>query len=468
LVACLSQTHFGLEATLNLNPQKIKIMGKLEKIHQKSAGIDIGSEEIFIALEGESVKSFGTFTESYYQAITYLKSFGITTVAMEATGVYWLSLYDMLEKAGIEVYLVNPNETKNVPGRKTDVQDCQWIQQLHSYGLLRKSYIPESDVRILRSYVRLRSDHIQMASTHVQHMQQGLTLMNIKVQQVISQIQGKSGLRIIEAILSGERDPHKLCMLCDSQILKKKKEDVIKSLEGNYTEEHLFKLQHAYDCYTFYKHKIDECDQKIEELLNKMTAGKNPPEKKGKIKQIRHHKPNVDRLHDKMVMMNEGKDLTVLPGITDYTLMKLHAEIGFDLSCWPSEKHFVSWLGLAPGKNDSGKSSKRSKKRTNTKAGQIFRETAQSLIKSKHIALGSFGRRIRARKGPSIAIKATARKLAVMFYNIHTKGLDYVEQGVKKYEEQYREQMIKFIMKKANELNLQLSLNQANTQSVHW
>jgi transposase len=426
-------------------------MGKLEKIKPKAAGIDIGSEKIFVAIEEQEVKSFRTFTSTLHQTVEYLQLHGIESVAMEATGVYWVALYDLLEQAGMEVFLVNPIETRNVPGRKTDVQDCQWIQQLHSYGLLRRSFIPNHTIRELRVYVRLREDHIGMASAHVQHMQKALTMMNIRLHEVISQIQGASGIKIIEAILSGERDPEELALLCNRQILKNKKGDVIESLKGNYKSEQLFALQQALDSWRYYHVKIEECDRRIELLLKEITESKPLVEQLSKAKPIRHHKPNVANLHEKLSQLLEGKDPTVLPGITDYSLMQLIAEVGTDLTQWPSGKHFTSWAGLAPGKNTSGKINKRSKKKINTRVGQIFRKAAQSLLQSKHIALGAFARRLKARKGPMIAIKATARKLAVMFYNLLTKGLDYVEQGVRKYEEQYRTQMTKFLQKKASE-----------------
>ena len=432
-------------------------MGKLEKINANAAGIDIGSEKIFIAIDGQEVRSFKTFTSTLQGAIAYLKEYEVRSVAMEATGVYWIVLYDMLEQAGFDVLLVNPMETKNVPGRKTDVQDCQWIQQLHSYGLLRRSFIPPDKIREMRLYVRLREDHIQMASAHVQHMQKALTMMNIRLHQVINQIQGASGLKIITAILAGERDAEKLALLCNKQILNKKKHDVIESLQGNYKQEHLFALRQALDAWNFYHSKIEECDKQLEVLLSDLTSSKSAVNGLSKAKAIRHHKPQVKNLHEKLSQLLEGKDPTVLPGLTDYSLMQIIAEVGTDLHQWPTEKHFTSWAGLAPGKNSSGKMTKRSKRKINTRIGKIFRIAAQSLIQSKHLALGAFARRLRSKKGPLIAIKATARKLASMFYNLMTKGIDYVEQGVKKYEEQYKTQMTHFLTKKAAELGFSLT-----------
>ena len=427
-------------------------MGKLEKIYPNAAGIDIGSEKIFISIEGQEVRNFRTFTTDLQLAVKYLKENHVTTVAMEATGVYWVILYDLIESSGIEAVLANPMQTKNVPGKKTDVQDCQWIQQLHSYGLLRKSFIPEKKIRELRVYVRLREDHIQMASAHVQHMQKALTLMNIRLAEVISQIQGSSGLKIIRAILEGERDAEKLSMLCSKQILNTKRAEVIESLRGNFKKEQLFALQQGLDAWNFYNSQIESCDKKIDELLQVITHDKPPVENLSKAKEIRHHKPNIQNLHEKLSQVLEGKDPTILPGITDYNLMQLIAETGTDFNQWPSAKHFTSWAGLAPGSNRSGKITRRSKKRINTRTAQLFRKAAQSLLQSKHIALGAFARRLRSKKGPMIAIKATARKLAVMFYNLMTKGLDYVEQGVKQYEEQYRVQMTRYLSKKAADL----------------
>jgi transposase len=431
-------------------------MANLKKINKKTAGIDIGSEKIFISVEDENVENFGTYTESYIEAVKYLQKKQVESAAMEATGVYWVTFYDLMVNAGLDVYVVNAADAKNVPGRKTDVQDCQWIQQLHSYGLLRKCFIPEEKIRQLRTYMRLREDHIQTGAMHVQHIQKAFILMNIKLHNVITQVQGASGRKIIEAILKGERDAKKLVEFCETSILKNKREEVIKSLQGNYKDEHLFALKQAYDGWLFYQSKIKECDQKIDKILNEMTKGKVIPKNISKAKKITHNKPNIEKLHEKLMTVTEGKDGTRLPGFTDYSLMKLLAEVGTDLSKWQTPKHFTSWLGLSPGKNDSGKTKKRNKKKIHTKAGQIFKESAQTLLKSKYIGLGTFARRIKAKRGPSIAIKATARKLAVMFYNIMTKGIEYVEQGIKKYEEKYKESLIKSLNKRAIQFNLKL------------
>lgn len=430
---------------------------KLQKIHPHAAGIDIGSEKVFVGLEEKDAVSFRTFTSEYARLVSYLVENQIETVAMESTGVYWVSLYDMIEQAGIEVYLVTPSQVRMVPGRKTDVQDCQWLQQLHSYGLLSKSVIPNLSIRELKSLVRLREDHIEQKSMYVNKMQKALTLMNIRLREVISQVHGKSGMKIMKAILSGERDAEKLTMLCEKSILKKKKQDVIESLNGFYNQTNLFELKQAVDCFQYLEMKIAECDRELDKVLTTLTCNRKQPEKLTVAKKIRHNAPAVEDIHRKIVTLCGGVDPTALPGITDYNLMKIMAEIGGNIHLWPSEKHFTSWLGLSPGKNDSGKSiRRRSRRRINTKAGQIFKESAHSLLASKHNALGHFARKLRGKKGAPIAIKATARKLAEMFWRLLAKGLDYVEIGIKAYEEKQALQLRKYLDRKAKELNLQI------------
>lgn len=431
-------------------------MSKLKQMHQNAAGIDIGSEKIFIGMPDGIVNNYSTFTQPMQEAVNFLKQQGITTVAMESTGVYGVVLFEMLEAAGIEVFLVNPAHLKRVPGRKTDVLDCQWIQQLHSYGLLSQSFIPPDDVRKLRAYVRLRETYIEDAATYINRMQKALTVMNIRLHQVIAQIQGASGMRIIKAILQGERNPHNLLLLCEERIIKNKAEDVVASLQGNYKAEHLFALQQAVECYEFFQKKINACDVQLNGHLKNITALKEKPQKINKAKPIRHHKPMIEDFHVTMVKLMDGKDMTALPGITDYNLLQITAETGNDLSRWPTEKHFTSWLKLAPGKHASGKLNKKVKYKATPRAGQLFREAAQSLMQSKHIALGQFARRLRAKKGSYIAIKATARKLAEMFYRAATKGLEYVEKGIEQYQKQWQEQQLKLLYKKAKALNFEL------------
>lgn len=430
---------------------------KIRKINHSAAGIDIGSSEIFIGLENKPVISFPTFTENYIQAIEYLVENKITTVAMEATGVYWFALYEMIEQAGIDVYLVNGRAMRNVPGRKSDVQDCQWLQELHSYGLLRRCFIPDDITRQLRTYTRLRKDHLSLATQHIQHMQKAFDSMNIKLHNVISQINGLSGLRIVKAIIDGEHNPEKLAVLCEKSILKKKKDLVISSLKGNFRDDYIFALSQAVEAYEFYLQKALECDKKIEELLNLITKDKVDPPNIKKPKPIRHNKPQIDNLHLLLMKLTDGKDPSQVTGLTDKTLLELIAETGTDLSKWPTEKHFTSWLCLAPGKYQSGKKNKNRNKKGHTKAGQIFRNAAFALSKSKHTAIGAFYHRIKAKKGPLIAIKATARKIAVVYYNVMTKGIEFVEKGIIAYQQKVKEQRLKYISKQAKQLGYNLS-----------
>jgi transposase len=437
---------------------------KLTVIKSNTAGIDIGSKKIFIGIAGCPVKSFDTFTSSYKEAIKYLKVNNIESIAMESTGVYWTVLYDMLEDAGFEVYLVKSSAVKNVPGRKTDVLDCQWLQQLHSYGLLRTSFIPPDDIRSLRSYTSLRTKNIQLASDHIRRAQKALDLMNIKLHFVISEIHGVSGMRIIKAILNGIRDPFKLVELCDKQILKNKRNLVINSLIGNYKEEHLFALKQAIEGYQYYQLKIYECDKQIEKLLLHMTEGLPLTVKLTKPKPIRRHKPQIENLHLMLMKLTKGVDPGQITGLTDLSLLNIISRVGTDMTCWKTDKHFSSWLGLAPNMHDSGNKKKNKKVKNKSSSGQIFRVAAQSLAGSKYNALGAFYKRIRAKKGKFFAMKATARKLAVTYYNVMTKGINYVEEGISIYEQKIKTQRLKYLKKQARYFGY--SLTELNTSTV--
>jgi transposase len=430
-------------------------MSKLEKIKLNAAGIDLGSEDFFVSVDGESVKSFKTFTSSLISLIDYLVSHSIHTVAMESTGVLWLPLYDMLEARGIEVFLVNAAHAKNIPAQKSDPADCRWLQRLHSFGLLRASFVPTDNIRKIRTYVRLREDHQDIASSHIQHMQKAMELMNIKLHNVISQIHGASGQRIAQAIIEGQTDAEKLAELAEPIILKRKRTQVIESLKGNYKEEYVFMLQQAYNAYQFCQQQILDCDHKLEQILSLLTKDSKITNT-GKTNPSRHNRPNITDFHDKMVKLHEGKNPTILPGISDTTMLKITAEVGCDLTRWPTEKHFTSWMGLSPTKHQSGKSNKKRRRRINTRAGQIFKESAMSIANSKYLALKGFYYRIKSKHGARAANKATARKLAVLYYRFMTKGMDYVELGLTEYEKRYKEIVYKNLSKKANSLGYQL------------
>lgn len=429
-------------------------MSKLEKIKKNAAGIDLGSKAFFVSVDGETVKSFETHTRALQSLVSYLVESLITTVAMESTGVLWLPLYDMLEEAGMEVFLVNAAHAKNIPAQKSDPADCRWLQKLHSFGLLRASYVPTDGIRKLRTYIRQREDHQDMAASHIQHMQKAMELMNLKLKNVISQLHGVSGQKVIQAILDGEHDAYKLASLCDPTILNKKREAVIESLKGNYKEEYIFMLKQAFRAYQFYQNQIKECDKEIDKLLISMTMGKE--KKNGEAKPSRHNQPDIEKLHDKLVKLHDGKNPTVIPGISDMTMLKITAELGCDYAKWPTEKHFTSWLGLSPRKHQSGKTNKKQKRKVNSKAGQVFKESAMSIANSKNLSLKGFYYRIKSKHGARAAIKATARKLAVLYYKYMTVGIDYIEIGLAEYEKRYKEQTLRNITKKASSLGYQL------------
>lgn len=433
----------------------------MKKIRENTAGIDIGSREVYVSVEDKPVKSFFTFTSDFKDCVAYLKECNIETVAMEATGVYWVILYKMLEEAGIDTWLVDGRQTKQVPGRKTDVKDCQWIRELHSYGLLNRCFVAPEDILELRSYVRLREDHIRSSSMHVNHMQKALIEMNVRLPEVLSQVHGSSGMAMIEAIIAGERDPEKLVALCHTHILKKKREEVLKALEGRYSQAGIFSLTQAVNAYKFYQQQMGECDKMIEQVLKKINLKKELQKPKEKRKDIRHNKPNIDKLDSYLFTAFDFKDANTLPALTDYSWMQLYAELGSDLTRWPTEKHFTSWLCLAPSRSRSGKMNKRARKKGAPPAATIFRQLAQSLIQSKKIALGAYGRRLRAKKGPGVAIKAMARKLAVLYWRVMVKGLDYVEKGVLDYQEKQRINKERTLKRLAKEFNATVVFQQA-------
>jgi transposase len=429
----------------------------MEKIHYHSAGIDIGSRKIFVGLENQPVRSFETFTADLVASKDYLLENKVNTVAMEATGVYWYVLYDILVDAGLDVWLVDGRQTRQLPGRKTDVKDCQWIQQLHSYGLLNRCFVSEGLIKELRSYQRLREDHLRSAATHVQQMHKALIEMNIRLPEVLSQVHGASGMALVKAILAGERDPEKLISLCHVTVREKKGEELRKALEGHYTEQGLFALRQAVKAYEFYQQQILDCDARIDAVLQKINKDKTLPPGAGggKRKAIRHNKPDIKGLGDHLLKIFGGRDATMLPGITDYNWLQLYSEMGSDLSKWPSEKHFTSWLGLSPGQHNTGKT-KKSKSKGKPIVGQIFKQMAHGLLNSKYIGFGAFARRLRGRKGPAVAIKATARKLAAQYWRLMVKGSEFVEQGIKVYEAIINQQKQRRLEKLALEFNMAL------------
>jgi transposase len=426
-----------------------------ETVHEHAAGIDMGAEKIFVSPDGTEVVNFDTFTSGYYRCIEYLQQKNITEVAMEATGVYWIALYAMLESCDIKVCLVNPKETRQVKGRKTDVKDCQWIQKLFSAGILRQSFIPPEKYMEIRQLVRERMDIIEMGSTYVNKMQKSLELMNIKLKEVISQVHGVSGIKMIKAIIEGNHDKGYLLNLCDKKIIKNKGEAVLKALEGNYNDTYLFMLEQNLCMWEKHQEQITVIDNRINQLLKQMSKDKALPVTDSKPKSVRHHAPKIEGLHQMLIRLY-GVNVSSVSGINDYTLLRLIGETGTDMMRFETNKHFVSWCGLSPKHHQTGKTNKRVKGTRCNKAGQIFKEIAQSLINSKHIAIGSFIRKIKARKDAAIAIKAGARKLAIAYYDTLTKGSAYVEQGIKKYEEQIAKKEKAALYKLAKKYNVEI------------
>jgi transposase len=426
----------------------------LPVLDPQAAFVDVGSERMHLSIAGGPPEVFGTFTTELHRLRDWLKERGCKSVAMEATGVYWLPLYGVLEGAGFKVSMVNGKQTRNLPGRKTDMKDCQWGATLHAHGLLQAGFVPPAHIRRLQDYLRLRADHLTSAAACVQHQQKALERMNVKLHDVISSLVGQSGLRVIEAILEGEREPERLLALCDVQIRKKKAQRVKESLRGTWAEEHLFALRQAVENWQHYQRQIAACDRQIEGVLREISGPdqpSSPPAKSQTVKRTGVNAPQIDDLHRLLAKLCGGKDLTVLPAHTDYSLLQLIAEVGTDLSQWPTEKHFAAWLGLAPGSHQSGKR-KGTVHRKRNRAGRLFCMMGRSLARSKNIALGGCYRRLSARRGGLVATVALARKLSALFWRVMVRGLEYAEAGLQAYEEQVLETKRRALSRLAKQL----------------
>ncbi len=437
----------------------------MQVVNPNAAGIDIGSEVHYVAVppdrDSEPVRSFKCFTADLNRLADWLDECGIETVAMESTGVYWIPLYQILEARGFEVILVNARHVKNVPGRKSDILDCQWLQQLHTYGLLRGSFRPEDPICVLRSYIRQRDNLIKSAGAHIQRMQKALEQMNIQLHKTITDITGATGMRIIQAILDGERDPIKLAQL-KHRNTRSSHETIAKSLEGDWREEHLFSLRQEFELYGILRQKIAECDQKIQACLNTFESRVDPGEKllpkyKQGNKKPRGNQSDLDLRNPLYHMI--GVDLVAIDGFDVLTIQTIISEVGLDMAPWPTEKHFASWLGLCPNNKVTGGRIKdtRSKKVVN-RAACAFRMAAQAAGKS-HSALGAYYRRMKIRLGPSKAITALAHKLSRIFYRTMKYGMDYVDPGLQYYEQKYQQRVLNNLKRKARLLGYQLIQN---------
>jgi transposase len=429
----------------------------LEVVHPHAAGIDVGNSVHYVAVrpdrDSEPVRRFECFTADLYRMADWLRSCGVRTIAMQSTGVYWIPLYDILEERGFKVFLVNARQTKNLPGRKSDVQESQWLLKLHTYGLLNNSFQPVSQIRVLRTYWRLRGEHVAGAATCVQRMQKALTQMNVQLANVISDISGLTGQAIVRAILAGERDPEKLAALSHPRIQASQKE-IAKSLEGNWRPELLFVLQQEVDMYDAYQRRISECDQQLQIQLASFAAPANEQTLKRKKKKAKNA-PDFDlgaELH-----RVAGVDLTGIDGIDVMVAQTLLSEVGLDMSRWKTEAHFASWLGLCPDNRISGdKVLGKGTRRVVNRAANALRQAASTLIRSRSY-LGAQYRRLRIRLGAPKAITAMAHRLARLVYRMLKYGQTFVDKGIEYYEERFRHQQIQLLQKRAAKLGFQIA-----------
>jgi transposase len=434
-------------------------MSNLLVVDARAAFVDVGSERMHVSVGGEQAQVFGSVTSQLHALRDWLLAQGVHSVAMEATGVYWLPLYAVLEAAGLKAVMVNGRHMRNVPGRKTDMTDAQWGSTLHMHGLLRAGFVPPAHIRRLQDYLRLRAEHISAAAGHVQHMQKALERMNIKLHDEISDLTGVSGQAMVRAILAGERAPARLLALCDKRIQRSKAEGITEALRGTWAEEHLFALAQAVQSWDHYQSQIKDCDRRIELLLQEYDAGdaESPSGAQSRRRKVPgKNAPEIPHLREILRHICGGHDLTVLPAHTEYSVLQLIGEVGTDLTQWKTEKHFTSWMSLAPGSHQSGKR-KRSVKRKRNRAGRLFCVMARSLARSKHIALGGFYRRMAARRGGLVANVALARKLATLFWRVMVKGIEYVEHGLQDYEMKVLQTKQRALQRLAKELGVSIA-----------
>ena len=428
---------------------------KLEVTNPNAAGIDIGSASHYVAVpadrDDQPVREFKSFTVDVHKLADWLDACGVDTVAMESTGVYWIPVYESLERRGFTVLLVNARHVKNVAGRKSDVLDCQWLQQLHSYGLLRGAFRPADQVCVLRSLSRQRAMLLRLQARHIQHMQKALVQMNIQLANVISDVVGETGQKILRAIVAGERDPYALAGMKNVRI-KASEEEIAQSLRGNWRDEHVFALKQALELFDFYAERVADCDALIEQQMIELHQSDRLPGKARK--KSNRNNPKFD-VRTRLYQMC-GVDLTRIDGIDVCTAMTVLSEVGVDMSKFPTAKHFAAWLGLCPGTKISGGKVLGSKtQKCANKTAQALRQAA-SCLKNSQSALGAYYRRMCAKMDKPKAITAAAHKLARLIYSMITKGEEYVDQGQAYYEERYRQRVEMNLRRKAEMLGLRL------------
>lgn len=425
-----------------------------------AAGIDIGSRFHVAAVSpdlcDQPVQMFQAFTSDLQRMADWLIATGTKTVVMESTGVYWVAAYEVLESRGLEVILANAREARAVPGRKSDINDAQWLQRLHACGLLRASFRPGRDIAALRAYLRAREKHTDYAAAHIQHMQKALTFMNIQLHHVISAITGVTGMKIIRAIVAGERNPDKLAAMRDVRC-KESRECIRNALVGNYQPEHVFALKQSLALYDFYQRCIDECDTEIERTVAMLNIDQPMPSEPLPKAKHRIKQPSDPHFDVRAAMYQlAGTDLTQIHGIGPFLALRLIGECGTDLSRWPTAKHFTSWLTLSPGcKISGGKVLSAHTRKTSSRVTVALRLAAVTVGRS-NTALGAFYRRLAARIGNAKAVTATARKIAILFYNAMRYGMDYRDPGADHYERQYRDRVIKQLHRRAAQFGFAL------------
>jgi transposase len=435
----------------------------MSRIHPHAAGVDIGAIEIVACVPGDEntqiVKAFGNYTVDLQTLASWMRDHQVQTVAMESTGVYWIPLFEELERQGFECLLISSRSLRRVAGRKSDISDAQWIQTLHTYGLLEGSFRPQGDLVALRTLLRHRSQLVEHRSPHIQHMQKVLLQMNVQLSQAVTDVTGLTGLKIIRAILAGERDPQTLAALREPGC-KKSAEEIGRALTGTWREEHIFILKQSMMLYDFYTEQIQACDLEIERLYGltrpDWESGEVQPltkrKKNSHSKNLPHHAEEV-RKHLKRI---SGVDLSLVDGFGVSLAQTVIMEVGTDMAKFPDEKHFCSWLGLAPKHEISGgKVLKNKTLKTKNRAGQAFRMAAQS-VKQAECAFGVFYRRLRARLGPSQATVATAHAIARVVYRMLKYQVEYEPLNVNEYQQQYEAQQIKYLKKRAAKFGFQL------------
>jgi len=440
--------------TLSLKPGRSR--QALTITHPNAAGIDIGGASHFVAVppdrDDEPVREFASFTADLHALADWLAACGVDTVAMESTGVYWIPLFELLESRGFTVLLVNARHVKNVSGRKSDVLDCQWLQQLMTYGLLRGAFRPADEVCVLRALYRQRGTLLRSQARHVQHLQKALAQMNIQLTNVLADVVGETGQKILRAIVAGERDGHVLAALRNVRV-RASAQEIAKSLQGNWRAEHLFALKQALDAFDFIGTQLAECDREIELQLQRLQLHAGEPAK-GKKRSRARNAPKFD-LRTQLFRMC-GVDLTRIDGVDVTTALAVVSEIGTDLSRFRSVKHFTSWLGLCPGtKITGGKVMSGKTQRVVNRAAQALRLAAAAL-RSSRSALGAYYRRLCSRMDKPKAVTAAAHKLARLIYTMLTRGEEYTDQGQDYYEQRYRERVLRALSQRAAKLGMRM------------